>query len=59
MSNKETDRSEQIDRETSVAICRAVGDRLRQNLVPELSNLPPRLQHLLDELRLQDAQSRR
>jgi hypothetical protein len=58
MSNREIDRYEQIDRITSTTICKAIGDRLPQHLVPEPSGLPPRLQHLLDELRLQEAQSR-
>jgi hypothetical protein len=58
MSNRDNDKDEPIDRATSTTICRAIGDRLRQNLVPERSGLPPHLQHLLDELRLQDSQSR-
>jgi hypothetical protein len=58
MPHREIDRHEQIDRATSTTICRAIGDRLRQNLAPEPSGLPAHLQHLLDELRLQDAQSR-
>jgi hypothetical protein len=55
MSNRDIDRYEQIDRATSTTICKAIGDRLRQNLVPEPSALPPQLQHLLDELRLLDS----
>jgi hypothetical protein len=58
MSNREIDRYEQIDRVTSTTICKAIGDRLRQNLVPDPSGLPPRLQYLLDELCSQDTQSR-
>jgi hypothetical protein len=46
-----TDRQEPIDASTSKSICRAIGDRLRQNLAPEASGLPPHLQQLLDQLR--------
>ena len=59
MPNREIDRLEQIDRATSTTICKAIGDRLRQNLAPEPSGLPPQLRQLLEELRLQDSQSRR
>jgi hypothetical protein len=59
MSNQDTDRHEQIDRATSTTICKAIGDRLRQNLVPEPGSLPPHLRHLLEELQLQDRQSHR
>jgi hypothetical protein len=48
-----------IDYKTSRSICDAVGERLQQNLRPDLSRLSPRLQHLLDELRKQDHESRR
>jgi hypothetical protein len=48
-----------IDYKTSRSICDAVGERLQQNLRPDLSHLSPRLQHLLDELRQQDHESRR
>jgi hypothetical protein len=46
--------SEQIDRATSRSICRGVGERLRQDLRPENSELPTHLRHLMDELRRQD-----
>jgi hypothetical protein len=49
-----TDRYQPIDGATSATICKAIGDRLRQSLVPELSSLPPHLEHLLDRLRLLD-----
>jgi hypothetical protein len=48
-----------IDRKTSRSICDAVGERLQQNLRPDLSRLSPHLQHLLDELRKQDRESHR
>ncbi len=46
--------SEQIDRATSRSICRGVGERLRQDLGPENSELPSPLRHLMDELQRQD-----
>ncbi|HXO72678.1 MAG TPA: hypothetical protein VN838_27265, partial [Bradyrhizobium sp.] len=46
--------SEQIDRATSRSICRVVGERLRQDLRPENSELPSHLQHLMDELQRLD-----
>ena len=46
--------SEQIDRATSRTICRAVGERLQQDLRPENSELPSYLRHLMDELQRQD-----
>jgi hypothetical protein len=49
-----TESSEQIDRATSRSICRGVGERLRQDLRPENSELPIHLRHLLDELQRQD-----
>ena len=48
-----------IDNKTSRSICDAVGERLQQNLRPDLSRLSPHLQHLLDELRKQDRESHR
>jgi hypothetical protein len=58
MSDRDIDRSVQIDRATSTTICKVIGDRLRQNLTSEPADLPPDLQYLLDELRLQDVQNR-
>jgi len=54
MSDRITESSEQIDRATSRSICRAVGERLQQDLRPENSELPSRLQCLMDELQRQD-----
>ena len=42
---------EEIDRPTSLSICRAIGERLRQNLRPEDSELPSGLRDLVEELR--------
>jgi hypothetical protein len=58
MNSRITETSEQIDRETSRLICDAVGDRLQQSLRPEGSALPTYLEHLMDELRKQEASSR-
>ena len=49
--------SEQIDYKTSRSICDAVGERLQQSLRPDLSQLSPYLQQLLDELRKQDREA--
>jgi hypothetical protein len=46
--------SEQLDRATSRSICRGVGERLRQDLRPENSELPSHLRHLMDQLQRQD-----
>ncbi|MEA2837852.1 MAG: hypothetical protein QOD89_2402 [Bradyrhizobium sp.] len=57
MSDRINESSEQIDRSTSWSICRAVGERLQQDLRPENSELPSRLRHLMDALRRQDHHS--
>ena len=57
--NCRNDNSEQLDRKTSRSICDAVGERLQQDLRPEESALPSHLEHLMDELRKQDASGRR
>jgi hypothetical protein len=54
MSSRINESSEQIDRATSRSICRAVGERLQQDLRPENSELPSHLRHLMDELQRQD-----
>jgi hypothetical protein len=46
--------TEGIDHVTSRSICKAIGERLRNTMDPEQSELPSRLQHLMDELRRQD-----
>ena len=55
MNSRITDPIEPIDRKTSRSICDAVGERLQQDLRPVRSQLPTHLEHLMDELRLQDA----
>jgi len=52
MSGRINESSEHID--DSRSICRAVGERLQQNLRPENSELPTDLRHLMDELQRQD-----
>jgi hypothetical protein len=54
MSDRINESSEQIDRATSRSICRAVGERLQQDLRPENSGLPTNLRCLMDELQRQD-----
>jgi hypothetical protein len=44
------DGEEQIDRTTSVAICNAVGERLRRDTPPVSNALPSHLQSLLSEM---------
>jgi hypothetical protein len=51
MIGMKADNSEQMDYKTSRSICDAVGERLRQDLRPERSDLSPRLRELLNELR--------
>jgi hypothetical protein len=54
MSDRINQSSEQIDRPTTRSICRAVGERLQQDIRPETTELPSRLRFLMDELRRQD-----
>jgi hypothetical protein len=54
MSDRINESSDQIDRVTSRSICRAVGERLQQDLRPEKSELPSHLRYLMDELQRQD-----
>jgi hypothetical protein len=48
-----------IDYKTSRSICDAVGERLQQNLRPDLSRLSPHLQDLLDQMRRQEIEGDR
>jgi hypothetical protein len=54
-----TDSGETIDRKTIRSICDAVGEKLQQNLRPDVSRLSPRLQKLMDELRRRDIEDSR
>lgn len=44
------DGEDQIDRTTSVAICNAIGERLRRDTPPAGNALPSHLQSLLSEM---------
>lgn len=44
-----------IDRNTSFEICREVGERLQRDVPVEAKALPSELDHLMGELRKQDA----
>lgn len=55
MSERNLNSHESIDRATSTSICKAIGERLRQNMAPESSDLPPALQRLLEEMDRQDS----
>ena len=54
MSDRINQSSEQIDRRTTRSICRAVGERLQQDIRPETAELPSHLRSLMDELERQD-----
>ncbi|MDB5505045.1 MAG: hypothetical protein JWR89_4947 [Tardiphaga sp.] len=54
MQKRITGSDQHFDRTTSASICNAIGERLRQNMQPESSALPSRLQALLDEMQRQD-----
>jgi hypothetical protein len=49
--------AEQIDHVTSRSICKAIGERLRNTMDPEQSELPSRLQHLMEELQRRDGKN--
>jgi hypothetical protein len=59
MPSRITNRPELIDSVTSRSICSAVGERLRRDLGAELSEMPPALAGLLDEMRRRDAADER
>ena len=48
------DGEEHIDRTTSVAICNAIGERLRRDIGSDDDTLPSNLQTLIDRMRQQD-----
>ena len=52
MSNR-TDQGMPLDRATSTSICKAIGERLQQNLGPE-APMPNSLQRLIDEMHRQE-----
>ena len=59
MNSRISNQSEEIDRKTSRSICDAVGEQLQQNLRPGPLRPSSYLQHLMDELRKQDASGHR
>jgi hypothetical protein len=52
------DDSEPIDRKTSRSICKAVAERLQENLRVEPSHHSSHLERLMDELRRRDEADR-
>jgi hypothetical protein len=54
MPDRIVENTDHIDMATGRSVCRAIGERLRTDALPDESNLPPQLQLLLDELRAQD-----
>jgi hypothetical protein len=58
MSTRITEIADTIDSKTSRSICGEIGERLRQNLVPEASELPASMQQLLDEMRRRECLAR-
>jgi hypothetical protein len=59
MNGHLADSLDTIDAKTSRSICDAVGERLQQNIRPDVSRLPDHLRHLMDALRQKDAERRR
>lgn len=57
MRNTIVQSSEELDRADGARICRAIGEKLRQNLVPEQAPLPRHLQLLFEKLQAQDRSS--
>lgn len=49
--SRHSDDLRQMDGATSVAVCKGIGERLRQTLAAESATVPARLQDLLDEMR--------
>lgn len=54
MNGRIGDSSETIDGKISRSICDAIGKLLRQNLRPEVSEVPDRIRRLMEELERQD-----
>ena len=58
MDGRTDDDSEPIDRKTSRSICKAVAERLQENLGLEPSQRSSNLERLMDELRRRDEADR-
>jgi hypothetical protein len=56
MPDRIAESTDRVDAETGKIVTVAIGKRLRENVHPEQSALPVRLQILLDQLRAQDGQ---
>lgn len=56
MPDSPSDLREPIDHRTSLSICKAIGERLGQQMGPE-TPVPNHLQRLIDEMRRQDGES--
>lgn len=54
MPDRTAESADRIDPQTSKVVAKAIGDRLRTDARPEESELPFRLQLLLQQLRAQD-----
>jgi len=58
MNGEILNNNEQFDYGTSRSICKAIGERLQQDLRPEFPRPSPHLQLLLDELHRRDREDR-
>ncbi|MBS0529044.1 MAG: hypothetical protein JSS22_06605 [Proteobacteria bacterium] len=54
MPDQIAENADRIDAATGRSVCQAIGERLRTDTLPDESELPPRLQFLLDQIRTQD-----
>ncbi len=54
MADQASDDPDRLDRATSAAIRRAIGERLRGSIVPDTPDVPPRLKSLLAAMRQQE-----
>lgn len=57
MNGRIGESGERIDGKISRSICDAIGERLQQNLRPEVANVPDRIRRLMEELERQDTPS--
>jgi hypothetical protein len=54
MNSRTVDPFDQIDHATCRSICKAIGERLQQNMRADTSTLSPHLRDLMDQLRERD-----
>ncbi|HVX79577.1 MAG TPA: hypothetical protein VHB49_25870 [Bradyrhizobium sp.] len=57
MNSRTVDPFDQLDHQTCQSICKAIGERLQQNMRPDTSALSSQLRHLMDELRRRDEEN--